>query len=310
MAMINPLLEFLAREHPALVHVPLGLVVCLPLMVAVSLRSREPGTWRRMTFRAGLVALGLSLVTSFSGLLWARLLSLIPAGALLPQVASQGQALQRTLRAHEGAAAAGFVLGCLCLLLLRKSYRQPGHKGWTALCLTGTLAWAGAWGYTGKLGGIMVFGNAATNKAAADLINAKKNDAEADLPIRALDYASLEPAQEAPFLSRGHDGRMARTWVTASGIDAFQARKPLPVGAYAVMSTSGAKGEPGPLYMREVKADGTQAFAFYWPRVPEAARRDTAGEDFVYWRSPAKGVAGCVHCHETAGPAAHGPAGR
>lgn len=298
----NLLVEFFSKEHPALVHVPLGLVVCLPIMMVATFRSRYPQTWRRMAFRVGLLALGLSLLTIVSGFYWARLLSLIPAGALLPQVASQGQALQRILRTHELSAAAGFLVGCVCLLVLRKSYHFPERKVWTTVSFGATLVWAGTWGYVGKLGGVMVFGSPETNKAAADAINAKKNDAEADLPIRALDYASLEPAQDAAFLSKAHGGRQARVWVTASGIDAYQARQPLPVGAYAVMSTE-VKGAPGPLYMREVKADGTQAFAYYWPRVPEADRKETGGEDFIYQRSPNPALMACTACHSTSGPA-------
>lgn len=296
----NLLFDLFSREHPALVHVPLGLVVCLPIMMVAAFRSRYPQTWRRMAFRVGLLALGLSLLTLVSGFYWARLLSLIPPGSLVPQVASQGQALQRTLRLHELTALAGFAVGCAALLILRKSYHNPEKRTWTAVSLGATLVWAGTWGYVGKLGGVMVFGSPETNKAAADAINAKKNDAEADLPIRALDYASLEPAEAAPFLSKAHGGRSARIWVTASGIDAYQAKKPLPVGAYAVMSTE-SKGTPGPLYMREVKADGTQAFAFYWPRVPEASRKETGGEDFVYWRSPNPALKTCADCHASTG---------
>jgi len=189
-------------------------------------------------------------------------------------------------------------------LMLRKSYHEPERWSWTTACLVATLAWAGTWGYVGRLGGIMVFGNAETNKAAAEAINAGKNNAEAELPIRALDYGSLEPAQAAPFKSSAHGGRQARTWVTASGIEAFAKGEPLPVGAYAVLSTTAdAKGTPGPLYMREVKADGTQAFVYYWPRVPEADRKETGGEDFVYQRSPHKALEACAGCHATAGPA-------
>ncbi|WP_306597799.1 hypothetical protein [Geothrix sp. 21YS21S-2] len=292
----SALFEIFSREHPALVHVPLGMVVVLPVMMVAAHRSRYPQTWRRMAFRVALLALGGSLLTLLSGFYWARLLNLIPTGAFLPVVASQGQALQRILRTHELTALAGFGVGLLNLLLLRKSYHEPDRMRWTTACLAGTILWAGTWGYVGRLGGVMVFGSAETNKAAADAINAKKNDAEAELPVRALDYASLEPLQAAPFRSRAHGDRLARTWVTASGSDALAAGKALPVGAYAVMSTE-AKGGPGPLFMREAKADGTQAFALYWPRIPEADRKDYGGEDFVYWRSPARGLETCAGCH-------------
>ncbi len=298
------LFQLFSREHPAFVHVPLGLVVCLPIMLVATYRSRYPQTWRRMAFRVALLALAASVLTMASGLYWARMLNLVPPGAILPQVASEGQALQRTLRSHEISAAVGFVIGIISLLILRKSYHEPEKWTWTTASFAAVLLWAGVWGFGSKLGGIMVFGDAETNKAAAAAINAKKNDAEAELPIRALDYASLEPAQTAPFKSHAHGDRLARTWVTASGIDDFTAGKPLPVGSYAVLSTAlDAKGTPGPLYMREVKADGSQAFAFYWPRVPEASRAETGGEDYVYWRSPHKSLATCLACHTTTGPA-------
>ncbi|BDU71279.1 hypothetical protein [Mesoterricola silvestris] len=290
------LFELFSREHPALVHVPLGMVVVLPIMLVAAHRSRYPQTWRRMAFRVGLLALGGSLLTLLSGFYWARLLSLIPSDGYVPVVASRGQALQRVLRLHELTALAGFGVGVLNLLLLRKSYHEPDRMRWTTACLAGTILWAGTWGYVGRLGGVMVFGNAETNKAAQEAIDARKNDAEAELPVRALDYASLEPLRPAPFRSRAHGGRLARTWVTASGSDALAAGKPLPIGAYAVMSTD-ANGSPGPLYMREAKADGTQAFSLYWPRIPEAERKAFGGEDAVYLRSPAKGLESCATCH-------------
>jgi hypothetical protein len=154
----------------------------------------------------------------------------------------------------------------------------------------------------------MVFGDEATNKAAAAADAAKRNDVESDLPIRALDYASLEPAESAPVRSRAHGDRWRRIWVTASGIDAYKAGKPLPSGAYAVMSTfSDEKGrpstDPGPLYMKETKGDGTTAFAFYWAKVPEALQKDFGNQDSVYWRSPDPRIATCLGCHDKGGSA-------
>jgi hypothetical protein len=171
------------------------------------------------------------------------------------------------------------------------------------------MLWLASWGFSGKLGGIMVFGNEETNRAAAEADAARRNDVEADLPIRALDYASLEPAETAPVRSKAHGDRWRRIWVTASGIDAYKAGQPLPPGAYAVMSTfADEKGkpstEPGPLYMKETKADGTTAFAFYWSRIPEALRKEFGNQDSVYWRSPDAKLATCLGCHEKGGPPA------
>jgi uncharacterized membrane protein len=290
--------DLFAKEHPAFVHVPLGLVVCLPIMMAAALRSRYPQTWRRMAFRVALLAEFLSLLTMASGLGWARQLALVPRDALLPVITSQGQTLQRILRLHELAAVAGWALGLVTLLLLRRSYHQPERKVWTLLGLAGTVAWASMWGLGGRLGGVLVFGDAQTNKAAAAAIEAHKADAEADLPVRALDYASLEPAQAIPFRSKGHGGRLARVWVTASGSDAYAQGRALPVGAYAVLTTVlDASGTPGPLFMREIKADGSQAFATYWGRVPEALRSESGGEEFLYRRSPDPALKACAQCH-------------
>jgi hypothetical protein len=292
-----PITDFLAREHPAFVHVPLGLVVCLPIMVAAAYRSRYPQTWRRMAFRVAFLALGLSILTMASGLFWARTLALVPPGGWMPAVTGAGQVIQRVLRNHEACAAAGWVLGAMALIVLRKSYHNPERWTWTTASLAVTLAWAGAWGYGGRIGGNLVFGDPETNKAAADARRTQRNDAEAEVPVRALDYASLEPLQARAFRSAAHGGLMARTWITASGIDAFRAGKPLPIGSYAAMSTQDAQGDPGPLYFRETKADGTQAFAYYWGRIPDAAKAAHGGEDSAYWRSPDPKVAACAGCH-------------
>jgi hypothetical protein len=235
-------------------------------------------------------------------------------------VATEKQVLQRILQVHEFAALGGFVLGGLCLWLLwrsRQSFeahqggnrRHGGRRFWeqgvgVAALLVGFL-WLGSWGFCGKLGGIMVFGNEETNKAAAEADKAKRNDAEADLPIRALDYASLEPMDKAPLRRKAHGDRWGRIWVTASGADAYAEGKPLPAGAYAVMATfedeKGRPGhDPGPLYLKEMKADGSSAYAFYWPRVPEASRAEVGGSDSVYWRSPEPSLKACAECHDRA----------
>jgi len=259
-------------------------------------------------------------VALFSGLVWGRQINLIPPSGFLPVIASEKQVLQKMLQLHIFAAAAGFVIGGLCVFLLWRAWRNleagPAdrrhggrrffERGAGVPALLVGLLWLGTWGFSGKLGGIMVFGNEETNKAAAEADRAKRNDLEADLPIRALDYASLEPAEAAPSRSKAHGDRWRRIWVTASGIDDYQAGKPLKSGAYAVMATftdeKGKPGtEPGPLYMKETKADGSTAFIFYWARVPENLRKETGGQDSVYWRSPDPKLITCLGCHEKGG---------
>ncbi len=321
--MPGPLLELFAREHPAFVHVPLGLVIALPFAMAISFRARNPQPWKLTSFFiAGLALLG-SAAAVFSGLFWGRQIALIPPGGVFPVVTSTKQVLQKMLQLHIFAALAGCLIGTICLILIWRMSKQDddAHHGALALHrrlsdrgvglapLFLSLLWVAAWGFCGKLGGIMVFGNEATNKAAAAADQARKADVEADLPIRALDYASLEPVQAAPVRSKAHGNRWARIWVTASGIDDYKAGKPLPAGAYVVLSTvEDARGkpgqEPGPLFMRETLANGKVSFAFYWPRVPESRRSETGGEDSAYWRSPSEKLNSCSACHATAGPAA------
>ncbi|HJW08909.1 MAG TPA: hypothetical protein VJ483_04695, partial [Holophagaceae bacterium] len=252
----SSLLEVLAREHPAFVHVPLGLVAVLPLAILLSFRKGASAVWTRTAFFLTAVALAGSLLAAGSGLMWARQIGLIPPGAWLPRPASTSQTLQRLLQLHELGALSGVLIGTLCLWRVGRAWRtadfhpqEPsseqrrgtGRRFWergaglSALLLS--LAWLGAWGFCGRLGGIMVFGDAETNRAAAEAEAKRKNDAEAELPLRALDYASLEPVQSAPFKSASHGGRWVRTWVAASSIDAYKAGRPLPPGGYAVLSS-------------------------------------------------------------------------
>lgn len=317
----SPFIEFIAREHPAFVHIPLGLVAVLPLAMLASFHPRHGRILTGTAFFLAAIGWLASTIALFSGLTWGRQINLINPTGFLPVVASEKQVLQRILQVHILAASAGFLIGGVCVFMLWRIWRwefsaaseggeprdHSGRRFWergvgVPALLVGFL-WLGSWGLCGKLGGIMVFGNEETNRAAAEADAAKRNDVEADLPIRALDYASLEPAGAAPVRSKAHGDRWRRIWVTASGIDDYQAGKPLPSGAYAVMSTftdeKGRPGtEPGPLYMKEVKADGTTAFTFYWARVPEALRKEVAGQDSVYWRSPDPKLITCLGCHE------------
>lgn len=322
--MTSPLLDFIAREHPAFVHAPLGLTAVLPLAMLASLRPRASRAWVLTSLFMAVIALLASTIALGSGLLWARQINLVPATGFFPVITSEGQVLQKLMQRHELAALVGVVLGILCVVLLVRAWRRGEatseslfNRGVGLPALLVGCLWLGAWGFCGKQGGTMVFGNEETAKAAAEADALRKNNVEAELPIRALDYASLEPVQEAPFLSKAHGGHWARAWVPASfGADAYKAGKPLPAGAYLVLSTHlDAKGkpgfEPGPLLMRETRADGSTGFAYYWGRVPEAHRTETGGDDMPYWRSgdpkTQDKLAACATCHADAGPAKAAP---
>jgi hypothetical protein len=320
----SPLLEFVAREHPAFVHIPLGLVAVLPVVMLASFFPKHGRLLAGTSFFIAVLAWAASTAALFSGLLWGRQINLIGPSGFLPAVVSDKQVLQKILEFHILAAIGGFIIGGICVSLLWRVWRQDLHaansghvhrhhagrriweRGVGMPALLVGFIWLGCWGLSGRLGGIMVFGNEETNRAAAEADRAKRNDVEADLPIRALDYASLEPAESGPVRSKAHGDRWRRIWVTASGIDAYKAGNPLPTGAFAVMPTfSDDKGkpgtEPGPLYMKEAKADGSTAFTFYWARIPPALQKEFGNQDSVYWRSPDPKLATCLGCHEKGG---------
>ncbi|HLP31249.1 MAG TPA: hypothetical protein VK150_07795, partial [Geothrix sp.] len=240
----SPLIEFIAREHPAFVHIPLGLVAVLPLAMLASFHPRHGKILTGTSFFLAGIGWLASTVALVSGLLWGRQINLIGPSGFLPVVASEKQVLQKILQIHILAACAGFLIGGICVFLLWRIWRRDynsglegadhrhhaGRRFWErgvgAPALLLGFLWLGSWGFSGKLGGIMVFGNEETNRAAAEADAAKRNDAEAELPIRALDYASLEPAEDKPVRSKAHGDRWRRIWVTASGIDAYKAGRP------------------------------------------------------------------------------------
>lgn len=291
-----PLLDLFAREHPALVHLPLGLVVTVPLALLLSFRKSGDFPWLRAARMLAFLALGGSLLALASGLLWARLQGLVPAGAWFPPAALEASGARTLVRPHALAAVTGFLAGTLCLLSVHRNLRAGAVRTGAAAILF-ALVWLGAWGLCGNLGGRMVFGAEPAPQPAAT------TDPEAELPLRALDYLALEPLQPAPVRSPAHGGRWVRTWLPAQSMANRKAGKPLAPGAYAVLTTTedqkGALGfDPGPLYFREILAGGSQAFALYWPKVPGKHLGETGGEDYVYWRSPDPRLAACAGCHQ------------
>jgi len=163
----SPLLEFVAREHPAFVHLPLGLVAALPVAILISFFLKHAKVLTGTAFFLALVAWAGSTVALLSGLLWGRQINLIPPSGFLPVVASEKQVLQKMLQLHEFAAGAGFLVGGLCVLLLWRAWRSQdgvgpadrrhgGRRFWErgagAPALLVSLLWLGTWGFSGKLG--------------------------------------------------------------------------------------------------------------------------------------------------------------
>lgn len=145
---LDPLAWF-AREHPAMVHLPIAAAMLVPVALLLSLWRREEAWLRTARFLAwaGLIGSGGALL---SGLLWARQLDLIAPGGWLAQ--AQDGHLQSLLRIHQFLASLGLVLGILTLAAL---HWRGGRSVFSALLLS--LGWAGAWGAAGHWGGRMVF---------------------------------------------------------------------------------------------------------------------------------------------------------
>ena len=84
---MGPLIEFFAKEHPAWVHVPLGMVVALPLAMAASFLPKHSSRWTTTSFfmaAVGLLGGGVGLLVLTHHMLSAPILwtvaGLIAAG--------------------------------------------------------------------------------------------------------------------------------------------------------------------------------------------------------------------------------------
>ncbi len=297
--------EFLALKHPMLVHLPVAVGLLLPLAL---LAAQRPGrgikpwwiTCRYLAW-AGLLGLGFALL---SGWAWARYQSLIPPGKFLaPHLLkpTPEQWLQVALWKHQVAALTSMPLAVLTLWAVYR--KRLEHQGLGVLPLFLGWLWCGASLTAGFFGGRMTHPPiSATQSQIAPAAVPEPVDPEADAPLRALDYGSLEPIQSEPVRSTAHGNRWVRVWVTASGSDAYRAGKPLPSGAYAVMTSLEDRwGRPsfesGPLYMLETLADGKPSLTYYWPRVPEAKRGETGGQPSAYWRGKDPNLESCMGCH-------------
>jgi hypothetical protein len=303
------MLEFLALKHPLLVHLPVGAGLLLPLaLVAAQRPGRGIKPWWitcRYLAWAGMLGLFIAMV---SGWLWARQLNLIAPGKLLaPHLLkpSAEQWLQVAIWKHQMAAIASAVLS---LFTLMAAYRKRlEHQGLGLMSLFLGLLWCGASLTAGFYGGKMTHPiitppmSSGTSLGTPTAVS-EPTDPEADVPLRALDYGSLEPIQSEPVRSTSHGNRWVRVWVTASGSDAYREGKALPPGAYAVMTSLEDRwGRPsfenGPLYMLETLADGKASLSYYWPRVPEAKRGETGGQSSAYWRGKNPNLESCMACH-------------
>lgn len=140
-----PPIEWLARQHPALVHFPIAACILLPLPLGLQLWRGEVGWGRTIRYLAWVGVLG-GAAAQLSGLLFARTGGLIPPQDWIPSRPG-------LLRTHQVPGMAGFILGLLTLVGILKGTSAKAR----ALTLASAIFWAGIWGWAGHLGGAMVF---------------------------------------------------------------------------------------------------------------------------------------------------------
>jgi mono/diheme cytochrome c family protein len=149
--LLPALLKAFALKHPALVHVPIGAALLLPVAAGLALRDgSHPSAWDRTCRFLACLGLAGGLGALASGLLWARQLGWVPPGRFWPEPLAP-----IPLRGHILFALSGLLVGLALLLWLRGPDTHRGPRRWLALLLG--LAWAGTWGAAGHWGGRMVF---------------------------------------------------------------------------------------------------------------------------------------------------------
>ncbi len=294
-------MEWLALKHPLLVHLPIATALLLPLPLLLAQRAGRgiKPWWNTCRYMAWIGVIFL-LPTLLTGYAWGRGLELITAGHWLPGVDDPAGIL---LRRHQ---LSGLITAGLGVATLWSLYRgRLEHEGLGVLALLLGTAWAVSTAFTGLTGGRMAHGFVAAEAprkvVAAPAPEPAPRDPEAQVPLRALEYASLEPLHGDPIRSTAHEGLWIRGWITGNAEAAWKAGQPLPPGSYAVLSSQvsrwGRPGpEQGPLYFLEILPNGRPRFAFYWGRVPEERRSEFGGQARVYLREgPA--IQACLTCH-------------
>jgi hypothetical protein len=297
-------MEWIALKHALLSHLPVatGLLLPLPLLAA-----QRPGRgirpWWTVARYLGAVGLIGTLLALLSGLATARNQGLFPLGRMVS--AWSGTGAEAELSRHFLFGVVGLFLGTAALWAMTRPRKDHQSIGVLALIL-GVL-WSAVLLLGGEAGYTVAHGakhQAPVPQAAVPApLPRSPEDPEAKAPLRALDYASLEPIRAEPVKSPAHGGRWIRVWATPQAAAAYREGQPLPLGALVVMSTLedrwGRPGtEPGPIYALEMK-EGGSALTFYWPQVPDARREETDGEARAYWRGQNTHLEACRRCHAT-----------
>jgi hypothetical protein len=304
-------MEWIALQHALLSHLPVATGLLLPWAL---LASQRPGRgirpWWTVARYLGWAGILGTLGAFLSGFAKGRISALPPLHRMLPLFLS-GSGPDGALFRHTLLGLASLLVGLAALWAMNRTRKDHESLGFLALVLG--LAWcsillvAGEGGYRLAHNRIRVpvasTPTSSTSGASAPSILSVVRDPEADAPMRALDYASLEPVNPDPVRSLAHGSRWIRAWASPEAAAAYRAGQTLPQGALVVLSSAedrwGRPGpDPGPLYALEMKASGP-VLTFYWPRIPMNYRREFGGDSRVYWRGNDVHLDACRSCHAT-----------
>ncbi|NWJ40922.1 MAG: hypothetical protein HXX12_08115 [Geothrix sp.] len=298
-------MEWIALKHALLSHLPVATGLLLPLALFASQRpGRGIRPWWTVARYLGWAGLLGTLCAFVSGFATGRFLALIPPHRLLP-VLPHGSEPAALLFRHALWGLGSLVVGIGATWAMNRPRKDHESLGVLALFLG--LVWSAALLVVGEGGYRLAHDHVRTVSVVAPAAPVASPapkadlDPEARLPIRALDYASLEAIHPEPVKSPAHGGRWIRVWVSPEAAAAYRAGQPLPQGALVVLSSTedrwGRPGvEAGPIHALEMKASGP-TLTFYWARVPMERRPDFGGESRVYWRGQDAHLEACRTCH-------------
>ncbi len=296
-------MEWIALKHALLSHLPVATGLLLPWALLVAQRpGRGNRPWWTVARYLGWAGILGTLCSFVSGYASGRLLALVPLHRTLPQWAT-GAGTEALFFRHA-------VLGCAALLLglgavWAMNRPRKDHQSLGLLALGLGLAWSAVLLVTGEGGYRLAHQHVrAVNPVMAPAppaVAKTEPDPEARLPVRALDFASLEVIHPDPVKSPAHGGRWVRAWSSPEAAAAYRSGQALPQGALVVLSTVedrwGRPGpEGGPLYALEMKAKGP-SLTFYWSRVPMKLRPEFGGDSRAYWRGEDPHLEACRSCH-------------
>lgn len=117
------------------------------------------------------------------------------------------------------------------------------------------------------------------------------------------DWQTYVKMNTEPVRSETHGGRLVDTYVSPLGAAAYlDDEAEIPVGTVLVKTSQQPDGSPGPLFVMEKKAPGSDPergdwyYAIHWAEPPAAWQKKLGGP--IYWRTPSPKAAYCFDCHD------------